>query len=295
MPTRMLREGILDSEAVNSLSMGAEVFYRRLMSVVDDYGRFHARTSVLRSRLYPTKVDSISEADVGTWLGECEKAGLVTVYVVDGKPYVVFHRLGKARSQESKYPPPPPQSASVYSGLPMNTGAPYSDSYSTSDAGTTTGSAGGAPAAVGRSAEPDEKTIPFDPLRAAEKDRKDFEKAWNAAGLRKLNRLPHSLHGRLTTLLGLPEWRKIWREALDRAGKIPFLAIGLNRNQGPLDPSDFLREDDFAHAILRGKYDPRPQQTQTGRPPPVVVPDRFAAIVAAEEAEERAKAERGAA
>ncbi len=48
MPNRILREGILTSERVNLLSWEAEVFYRRLMSVVDDYGRFHAHPALLR-------------------------------------------------------------------------------------------------------------------------------------------------------------------------------------------------------------------------------------------------------
>jgi hypothetical protein len=42
MPVRILREGILTSERVDTLSPAAEVFYRRLMSVVDDFGRFSA-------------------------------------------------------------------------------------------------------------------------------------------------------------------------------------------------------------------------------------------------------------
>ena len=80
MPVRMLREGILDSEAVNSLSAEAEVFYRRLMSVVDDYGRFDARPAVLRSRLYPIKIDAVFEVDVAKWLADCCRAGLVRTY-----------------------------------------------------------------------------------------------------------------------------------------------------------------------------------------------------------------------
>jgi hypothetical protein len=39
MPNRELREGILTSERINALTFPAEVFYRRLMSVVDDFGR----------------------------------------------------------------------------------------------------------------------------------------------------------------------------------------------------------------------------------------------------------------
>jgi hypothetical protein len=107
MPTRLLRDGILDSAAVNTLSFPAEVFYRRLMSVVDDFGRFDGRAAVLRGRLYPLKIDTVREADIARWIAECEKAGLIALYAVDHKPYLLFHRLGTPRAKESKYPPPP--------------------------------------------------------------------------------------------------------------------------------------------------------------------------------------------
>lgn len=266
MPTRMLREGILDSEAVNSLSAEAEVFYRRLMNVVDDYGRFDGRAKVLRARLYPLRVAQVSEADVLRWMAECEKAELVTCYTADGKPFVLFHRLGSPRAAKSKYPPPPEQACqsirlqthtdaippntqtdTVVNGCAqVNTGAPYSgsDSYSRPTAEPAV-----SPSVAIREAG-------FDPLRESENRRKDFEAAWNASGLRPLKRrLTHTLWARLDTLLLNKDWSECWREALAKAGKIPFLASGAGRINGALDPSDFLKDDDFAAAILRGKYD----------------------------------------
>ena len=44
MPNRILRDTILRSERVARLSPTAELFYRRLMSVADDYGRYYANT-----------------------------------------------------------------------------------------------------------------------------------------------------------------------------------------------------------------------------------------------------------
>lgn len=107
MPSRLLREGILDSEAVNSLSAEAEVFYRRLMSVVDDFGRFDGRVSVLRSRLYPLQLEKVREANLERWIAECVKARLVRLYSHNGKQYITFFKLGPARARESKFPPPP--------------------------------------------------------------------------------------------------------------------------------------------------------------------------------------------
>ena len=107
MPARLLREGILDSDAVCSLSFPAEVFYRRLMSVVDDFGRFDGRAAVLKSRLYPLQGDKVREADIPRWIAECEKAGLIVLYTVATKPYILFRKLGVPRAKESKWPAPP--------------------------------------------------------------------------------------------------------------------------------------------------------------------------------------------
>ena len=87
MPARLLRDGINSSDRVNALDHGSEVFYRRLMSEVDDHGTFDARPAYLRPKLYPLRIDKVTEAHVTYWLANCEKFGLVALYSVDGKPY----------------------------------------------------------------------------------------------------------------------------------------------------------------------------------------------------------------
>jgi hypothetical protein len=107
MPNRILREGILDSDAVNSLDAPSELFYRRLMSVVDDFGRFDGRPAILRSRLYPLKISDVREADISRWIAACVKAGLIALYDHNSKPYILFGKFGTPRAKESKYPQPP--------------------------------------------------------------------------------------------------------------------------------------------------------------------------------------------
>lgn len=107
MPARLLREGILDSESVCSLKWEEEVFYRRLMSVVDDFGRFDGRPAVLKSRLYPLQTDKVREADITRWIAACVKAGLIALYSVAGKQYILFGKLGVPRATTSKWPAPP--------------------------------------------------------------------------------------------------------------------------------------------------------------------------------------------
>lgn len=107
MPSRLLREGILSSDRVDQLDQPAEVFYRRLMSKVDDYGLYDARVSMLRSSLYPLRVDRVREADITRWIAACEKAGLIALYSHDGKPFLQMLDTGWQTRSEPKFPLPP--------------------------------------------------------------------------------------------------------------------------------------------------------------------------------------------
>lgn len=107
MPNRIVRDGILTSEAMASLSWPAEVCYRRLMSVVDDHGRFHGLPMLIRAACYPLQLDKVSDADIGKWLSECETAALVSVYpAADGKRYVQIEKFGQQVRSKSKFPEP---------------------------------------------------------------------------------------------------------------------------------------------------------------------------------------------
>lgn len=113
MPNRILREGILTSERVAALNWAEEVFYRRLMSVVDDFGRYHANPKLLRAALYPLLIDKVSDADIGKWLTSCVNAALVSVYPApDGKRYLqLLDFRQQARADKSKFPPMPSECA----------------------------------------------------------------------------------------------------------------------------------------------------------------------------------------
>jgi len=103
MPTRILREGIISSEQVNSLSERAELFYRKLMSVVDDYGRFFANPISLLGACYPLRPE-VTEAEVLGFLNECVKVGLVCIY---GKgKYLVVAKFKQQTRSPSKFPEP---------------------------------------------------------------------------------------------------------------------------------------------------------------------------------------------
>jgi hypothetical protein len=61
MPNRLLFDRILRSRKIASLDPMAELFYRRLMSVADDFGRYYADPALLLSDCFPIRP---------TWAGE---------------------------------------------------------------------------------------------------------------------------------------------------------------------------------------------------------------------------------
>lgn len=111
MANRVVREGILDSERVNKLSWAGEVFYRRLMSMADDYGRGDGRISIIRSKLYPLKWETVTEANILEWIQECIAAGLLNLYSVGEKPYFEIIDFNQTlRIKKSRYPENPSSS-----------------------------------------------------------------------------------------------------------------------------------------------------------------------------------------
>ncbi len=105
MPSRILRDGILNSKPVNRLSMLAELWYRHLMSVVDDYGRYYADPAILRTATFPLRLGEVTEQDVAGWLKECVEQGLVTVY--DDGNTLVMRKFGQRYRSRSKFCAPP--------------------------------------------------------------------------------------------------------------------------------------------------------------------------------------------
>lgn len=108
MPSRILRDRINSSGRINALSSGAELFYRRLMSVVDDYGRYYGHVSTLRTNSWPTCPDKFTDRQVKAWLSECTSGDrpLIRLYSVDGCPYIEFDDFGQRERGKSKFPSP---------------------------------------------------------------------------------------------------------------------------------------------------------------------------------------------
>jgi hypothetical protein len=109
MPNRIIREGINDSDRMDGLvrdaGWGADSFYRRLLNVADDFGRFDARLTVIKAKCYPTLLDMVRDNDLHRWLAACEKATLVRIYTADSKTVgeIIDFRQVK-RAEKSRFP-----------------------------------------------------------------------------------------------------------------------------------------------------------------------------------------------
>lgn len=115
MPNRILREGILTSPRIAKLKDWAEeVFYRRLHSVVDDFGRYYGDPGLLRAACFPRALRKVSEPDIVKWTRGIAEAGLVRTYEIEGEQYLeLLDFRQQVRAKESRFPPPPSTCVSV--------------------------------------------------------------------------------------------------------------------------------------------------------------------------------------
>lgn len=105
MPNRILKESICTSENIDVLSAFQETVFYRLIVNCDDYGRMDARPKILASRLFPLKDIRVSQ--ITDALRALSSAELVTLYEVDGKPFLQMNTWDQhqtIRAQKPKYP-----------------------------------------------------------------------------------------------------------------------------------------------------------------------------------------------
>jgi hypothetical protein len=103
MPNRILRDGFVDSEAVNALSDWTHRVYSNLLVKCDDAGRFDGRLEFIRSHLFPLGTTRRAE----DFRKAVEEMGgeLVIRYEWNGKPFLQvtkWQRCGSATT--SRYP-----------------------------------------------------------------------------------------------------------------------------------------------------------------------------------------------
>jgi hypothetical protein len=121
MPNRILKESICTSDTIDELTPEQEVFFYRLLTACDDYGRMDARPKILRAKLFPLRVDKITELHIEGWLKALTRAGLIFTYYVNDHRYlqvVTWETHQQVRAKRSKFPAP--DSANVTSASTCN-------------------------------------------------------------------------------------------------------------------------------------------------------------------------------
>jgi hypothetical protein len=106
MPQRFLRPGLVSSEHFEKVGWMTQSFYIRLLTLVDDFGRYEANPMLLRSQAFPLRED-VSASQVLAMCKELAIADLVVFYRIKGKDYLQIQRWQeRARSPKSFYPDP---------------------------------------------------------------------------------------------------------------------------------------------------------------------------------------------
>lgn len=104
MPLRFLRPGLTTSDRWNSVSWQAQSFYIRLLTLVDDYGRYDSRPAILSSHAFPLSVGGMKTEELSKLAKELSEAGLVVFYTHKGKPYLQLSNWQERARSASKFP-----------------------------------------------------------------------------------------------------------------------------------------------------------------------------------------------
>ena len=107
MPNRIIKESIRTSDSINELTWFEEVLFYRLMVSCDDYGLFDARIPIIKGTCFPLK--DMRNGEIEKALHRLSALGMVTLYEVDGKPFLqltAWERHQQIRAHKTKYPKP---------------------------------------------------------------------------------------------------------------------------------------------------------------------------------------------
>jgi hypothetical protein len=122
MPQRFLKPGIVSSKKWDGLPWPSQSFYIRLITLVDDYGRYLAEPVLLKNQCFPLRED-IRTPQVLSMCHDLAEVQLAVFYKVDGKVYVeLTNWTERKRSPQSHYPAPS-QGEILYGSRPLPSAA----------------------------------------------------------------------------------------------------------------------------------------------------------------------------
>jgi hypothetical protein len=106
MPQRFLKPGIRSSKRWDGCTWIVQSFYVRLLTLVDDFGRYEVDDVMLKNEAFPLRED-IRAAQVREFLKELEARHLLLSYKVDGKEFLALTQWTERARYNSRYPQPP--------------------------------------------------------------------------------------------------------------------------------------------------------------------------------------------
>jgi type IV secretory pathway VirB10-like protein len=135
MPQRFFRPGIRTSARWNSVSRDAQALYIAILTLVDDFGRYDGRHSVLHGDAFSVwneqnPKDAVTPNEMPSLCGELQKHGLVNFYEVDGKKCLQMMQWEERirDNAKEKWPKCPknqiPQNSAAENGVPQPPSSP---------------------------------------------------------------------------------------------------------------------------------------------------------------------------
>lgn len=110
----MLRDGILDSRAVQSVSDSAMLLYYRLFSIADDYGCYDYDPAMIKGKAFFWIMDRWPEDRIAACLSELctvivppNSEPLVLAYEASGRKYLHIRKFGQRTQSRPRFPLPP--------------------------------------------------------------------------------------------------------------------------------------------------------------------------------------------
>lgn len=107
MPNRIISSGILTSDSLAQLSWFEQCVFFRLIVLCDDFGRYDGRPAVIRGQAF--SLHNVTTTDIQNALSRLAAVGIVSNYIVDGRPYIQLEHWGKyqrLRNSKAKFPAP---------------------------------------------------------------------------------------------------------------------------------------------------------------------------------------------
>lgn len=108
MPNRVIKDSLLTSEKVSSLTDFEFRLWVSMILLVDDAGRGDARPAIIKGRAFPLR-ERVSLKDIEVAVHGLAAKGCVSLYEVGGKPYFWFPTWSnhqRVRDARPKYPAP---------------------------------------------------------------------------------------------------------------------------------------------------------------------------------------------